>query len=79
MQEKLKGYPFRTIRKIDGEDYIKVSELNEILDNLEKLGPVFAQIASASEQLRKTFQETTREEKNLLVEAQKFQEELKDI
>ena len=53
--QALAQYPFRTSRTIDGKTYIEVSEVNEILENIQKLGPAFQQVADASEKLRNIF------------------------
>ena len=63
----LNKYPFRTARTIDGKTYISVEELNEILNNLERLGPTFKQIADATSQMKQVFGDT-RKTVNLLTE-----------
>jgi hypothetical protein len=69
----LSNYPFRTARVIDGKTYIQLEELNEILENLEKLGPTFRQIADATKDLKAVFGNARRTTDNLLVEIQKEQ------
>lgn len=61
-------YPFRTLRIVDGEEYVKVSEVNEMLENLAKLGPTFQKIADATEKLRDVFADSKPKVDNLLVE-----------
>ena len=63
----LSNYPFQTARVIDGKTYIAVEELNEILDNLENLGPTFKQIADVTAQMKQVFGDT-RKNVNLLTE-----------
>lgn len=63
----LVNYPFRTAKVIDGKTYIEVTELNEILENLPKLGPAFQQVADAAQKLERVFGDT-RKTANLLVE-----------
>lgn len=67
----LQNYPFRTAKVIDGKTYITVEELNEILENLQKLGPTFQQIADATKQLKDVFGNARRTTDNLLVEIQR--------
>lgn len=63
----LTKYPFRTAKVIDGKTYIAVEELNEILNNLAELGPVFKQVADATGQLKQVFGDA-RKNTNLIVE-----------
>ena len=65
----LANYPFKTAKVIDGKTYIEVSELNEILDNLQKLGPTFKQIADATQQLKNVFGDARRSTDLLVEEA----------
>ena len=74
----LAQYPFRTSRVFDGKTYIEVSELNEILENLQKLGPTFQQIADASEKLKSVFAAEKAQTKNLLVELKETEGNLKE-
>lgn len=69
----LQNYPFKSLRVIDGQQYISVQELNEILDNLKELGPIFSQVASATQQLKDVFGNARKTTDNLLVEIQKAQ------
>ena len=66
--QALAQYPFRTSRTIDGKTYIEVSEVNEILENIQKLGPAFQQVADASEKLRNIFADEKKTAEKLLVE-----------
>lgn len=70
----INGYPFRTARVIDGKTYIQVDELQEILANLEKLGPVLKQVADATTQIKNAFTDGKSKTDNLLVELQKTEE-----
>lgn len=67
----LQNYPFKTAKVIDGKTYIAIEELNEILDNLQKLGPTFQQIADATQQLKTVFGNARKTTDNLLVEIQR--------
>lgn len=53
---------------VDGKTYIEVSELKEILDNLERLGPALQQVADATAQIKRVFSDSKPEVDNLLVE-----------
>ena len=75
----LSNYPFRTAKTIDGQTYISVDELNEILDSLEKLGPTLQQVAAATSQLKQVFGQVNQDSKNLLVELNEAQRKVKDI
>lgn len=75
----LSNYPFRTAKIIDGQTYISVEELNEILDSLEKLGPTLQQVAAATSQLKQVFGQVNQDSKNLLVELNEAQRKVKDI
>jgi len=66
----LSSYPFKTARVIDGKTYITVEELNEILDNIQKLGPTFAQIAASMKDVRAAFVAADKTS-NLIVEEMK--------
>lgn len=66
----LSNYPFRTAKVIDGKTYVAVEELNEILDNLQELGPVFKQIADATKIVKAAFTSADKTT-NLLVEEMK--------
>lgn len=68
----LTNYPFRTAKTIDGETYISVKELNEILENLERLGPTFREVADATEKLKTVFGNAKKTSDNLLVELQRI-------
>lgn len=69
----LNNYPFKSTKIIDGKTYISVDELNEILDNLERLGPTFKEIADATQQLKSVFGNAKKTSDNLLVEMQNIQ------
>lgn len=71
LNPSLQSYPFKTLKHIDGKDYIELSEVNEMLDNLEKVGPALQQAAEAARQLRDAFSGARRETDNLLVELNK--------
>ena len=73
----LANYPFRTAKVVDGKTYIAVEELNEILDNLQKLGPTFEQIAKATKDLKSVFGDARKTTDNLLLEAQKIERSTK--
>ena len=75
----LSNYPFRTAKTVDGQTYISVDELNEILDSLEKLGPTLQQVAAATSQLKQVFGQVNQDSKNLLVELNEAQRKVKDI
>jgi uncharacterized phage infection (PIP) family protein YhgE len=75
----LAQYPFRTSRTIDGKTYIELTEVNEILENIQKLGPAFQQIADATEKLKTVFADTKTQTDNLLVEAKEAAGNLKEI
>lgn len=75
----LAQYPFRTSRTIDGKTYIELTEVNEILENIQKLGPAFQQVADATEKLKKAFTTTKPAVDNLLVEVQNAAGNFKEI
>lgn len=75
----LAQYPFRTSRTIDGKTYIELSEVNEILENIRKLGPAFQQVADASEKIKNIFADSKAKTDNLLVELQEASGNLKDF
>lgn len=75
----LAQYPFRTSRTIDGKTYIELTEVNEILENIQKLGPAFQQVADASEKIKKIFSDEKKATDNLLVEMQNAAGNLKEI
>ena len=66
-----KGYAFKTSREIDGEVYVKLSEVEEVLENLDKLGPTFQQVADAAERLKKAFAGSSAQANNLLLDSQR--------
>lgn len=66
----LTQYPFKTSIRIEGKTYIELSEVNEILENIGKLGPAFQQVADASEKIRNVFSDSRPKVDNLLVELQ---------
>ena len=67
----LSNYPFKSAKTIDGKTYISLEEVNEMLDNLQNMGPIFKQIADATSQMKKVFGDTKNKADNLLVELQK--------
>lgn len=73
----LEQYPFRTAITVEGKTYIEVSELKEILDNLERLGPVLKQVADASSQIRNVFAGEKSKTDNLIVELKEAEGNLK--
>ena len=68
LNPSIQQYPFKTLRTIDGKQYVEVSEVNEMLDNLEKVGPALQQAAEAAKQLRDAFSGAKKETSNLLLE-----------
>lgn len=68
LNPSIQQYPFKTLRTIDGKQYVEISEVNEMLDNLEKVGPVLQQAAEAAKQLRDAFSGAKKETSNLLLE-----------
>lgn len=71
LNPSIREYPFKTLKTIDGKQYIELSEVNEMLDDLEKVGPALQQAADAAKQLRDLFPGVRKDTNNLLVELQK--------
>lgn len=68
LNPSIQQYPFKTLKVIDGKQYVEISEVNEMLDNLEKVGPALQQAAEAAKQLRDAFSGARKETSKLLLE-----------
>lgn len=75
---KLEQYPFQSAISVNGKTYIALEEVNEMLDNLQKLGPTFQQIADATSRLKSVFADSKNETNNLLVELKEAEGNLKE-